>query len=212
MRKIALTAALMCAAMGGIASADTWTDPAGRVVVDLPAGWQTQQRGATGQTAIIAFNAANDCYIFGVDNPGTANVSANAVRNATTPLTPEAWVSVASGLRDFFGSAAPSVTSQSVDTSAFWPVQRVEYAGASRPVYGALQIRPGVELRGFCSGAGGVAVFDRIFASMRHPNDVTWQGAAERQAAERAAATTQQAPPAAEQPQETNRRRRNNNN
>ena len=212
MRKTALVAALMCTAMGGIASADTWTDPAGRVVVDLPAGWQTQQRGAPGQTAIIAFNPANDCYIFGVENPATASASANAARNTTTPLAPEAWVTAASGLRDFFGSTAPSVTTQSVDTSGFWPVQRVELAGGSRPVYGALQVRPGFELRGFCSGAGGPAVFDRIFASMRHPNDASWQGDAERQAAERAAAAVQQTPQAQEQPQENNRRRRTNNN
>jgi hypothetical protein len=212
MRKIALMAALMFAAMRGTASADTWTDPAGRMVVDLPAGWQTQQRGAQGQTTIIAFNPANDCYLFGIDNPASASASPNAARNTTTPLAPEAWVTAASGLRDFFGSTPPTVTSQSVDTSGFWPVQRVELAGSPRPVYGALQIRPGAELRAFCSGAGGVAVFDRIFASMRHPNDAAWREAAERQASERAAAAAQPAPQPQEQPQENNRRRRNNNN
>jgi hypothetical protein len=214
MRKIALAVA-MALGMGAaeVATAETWTDPAGRMVVDLPAGWRTQSRGAPGQTAILAFNPANDCYFFGVDNPGTANASPGAVRNTTTPLAPESWVTAASGLRDFF-DAAPSLTSQTVDTSGFWPVQRAEFAGGSRPVYGSVQLRPGLELRAFCSGAGGLAVFDQIFASMRHSNDATWRSAAERQASDRAAAAqqTQQPQQPQEQPQENNRRRRNNDN
>ena len=109
------------------------------------------------------------------------------------------------------------MVSQTVDTSGFWPVQRAELRGPTKTVYGAVLIRPGVEIRAFCSGATSAATYDSIFASLAHPNDATWQQAAQQQEAERSAreaasatATPSQSqaaePTAAEQ---TERRRRN---
>jgi hypothetical protein len=87
---------------------------------------------------------------------------------------------------DFVSGGAPTLTSQSVDTSGFWPVQRAQLASGSRVIYGMVQARPGVELRGFCSGPD--ASYDSILNSVSHPNDQTWQAAAEAAAVAAAAA------------------------
>ena len=100
------------------------------------------------------------------------------------------------------------MVSQDVDSSGFWPVQRAELSGGSRPVFGAILARPGAEIRAFCSGSNSAAAYDSIFASLGHPNDATWQGQATTQAAERAeqeaaaAAAEQEAAAAAEDEEE----------
>jgi hypothetical protein len=222
MRTLALAAAIgVGLTIGGIAFAEQWTDPNGRLTFNAPAGWRVQPRNAAGQTAALAFNPSNDCYLFGVTNPNNAG-NAAATRNATTPLSPDAWVTAAAPIRDFFEGSPPTFVSQSVDTSGFWPVQRAELRGPSKTVYGAIMVRPGTEIRAFCSGASSASAYDSIFASLGHPNDATWQGEANDQAAARAAqeqaaadAAAQQAAQAQEQQQqqpgqtEQDRRRRN---
>lgn len=211
MRGLALAAALAGGLMmGGVAAADPWVDPAGRLNFTAPSGWRVQAQPATGQTAVLTFNPTSDCYLFGIVNPNTASATANAVRNAATPLPAEAWVSAASTLRDFFPDGVVQVVSQTVDTSGFWPVQRAELRGSSRTVYAALQGRPGLELRALCSGASSPAPYEPLFASMSTPNDATWRAEAEQQAAERAARATQAQQPQAEPQREQNNRRRNN--
>lgn len=188
MRNLALAAVFGVGLLaGGVASAEQYTDPAGRLTFNAPSGWRVQPRGAGGQTAVLAFNASNDCYFFGADSPGTANSSAEAAHNTRDPITPQAWVTYASPIRDFFEGSPATVVSQSVDTSGFWPVQRAELRGPSKTVYGAVLIRPGVEIRAFCSGAASAAAYDSIFASLAHPNDAAWQQAAQTQATDRAA-------------------------
>jgi hypothetical protein len=155
---------------------------------NAPSGWRVQPQRGSGPTIVLAFNPANDCYFFGLPNPATANSSADAARNATTPLAADAWVSAASPLRDFFDGAPPVLVSQTVDTSGFWPVQRAELRGPTRTVYGAILARPGAEIRAFCSGASSAAAYDSIFASLGHPNDATWQSQASEQVSEREAA------------------------
>lgn len=197
MRTLALTAAIGIGLFaGGLASADPWSDPNGLLTFTAPSGWRVQQRNtATGQTAVLAFNPTNDCFVFGIPNQATANASANAVRNTTAPVAPDAWVRVASSLGDFFEGSPPTLVSQSVDTSRFWPVQRAELRGPSKTVYGAILVRPGVEIRAFCSGATSASAYDGIFTSLGHPNDATWQTQAEQ-------AAQQQTQQAAEQPQQ----------
>ncbi|MGQ0531969.1 MAG: hypothetical protein ACT4OF_04650 [Caulobacteraceae bacterium] len=189
---------------GGLAFAEQWTDPNGLLTFNAPSGWRVQPRGAPGQTVVLAFNAANDCYFYGAPNPATTNSSANAARNSRAPLAPEAWVTVASPVRDFFGDGPPTFVSQSVDTSGFWPVQRAELRGPSKTVYGAILLRPGVEIRAFCSGADSATAYDAIFASLGHPNDQTWQS----QAAEQAAQQQSQAEQPQQEEQQPERRRR----
>lgn len=207
--------ALACAAAAAfgilassVAAADPWTDPAGRLTFTAPSGWRVQQRANPDQTIVLAFNAANDCYIFSLPNAATAAASPNAVRNSTTQIPAEAWATAAGTIRDFFPDGVAHVVSQSVDTSGFWPVQRAELHGASKTVFGVMQARPGFEIRALCSGAADAATYDGLFASLAHPNDAAWRAQAEQQAAERAA--QQAAPQAPPEPEQNNRRRRNN--
>jgi len=206
MRTFALAAALSVGLVaGGVASAEQYTDPNGRLTFDAPAGWRVQPRAAGGQTAVLAFNPTNDCYFFGADNPSTASSSPEAAMNTRDPITAQAWVTYASPIRDFFEGSPATLVSQSVDTSGAWPVQRAELRGPSKTVYGAVLIRPGVEIRAFCSGGTSAAGYDSIFASLAHPNDAAWQQAAGQQRTDRAAreAAAQAAPaPAAQQEQQ----------
>lgn len=215
MRNLALAAVFGVGLLaGGVAAAEQYTDPAGRLTFNAPSGWRVQPRGAGGQTAVLAFNPTNDCYFFGADNPNTANSSAEAAMNTRDPIPAEAWVTYASPIRDFFEGSPATLVSQTVDTSGAWPVQRAELRGPSKTVYGAVLIRPGVEIRAFCAGANSAAAYDSIFSSLAHPNDAAWQQAAQQQSSERAAREEAQTTSQAEateseaQPEEERRRRR----
>ncbi|MEZ5958511.1 MAG: hypothetical protein R3C27_15015 [Hyphomonadaceae bacterium] len=219
MRKLALAAALSVGLVaGGVAWAEQFNDPNGRLTFNAPSGWRVQPRASSGQTVVLAFNAANDCYFFGADNPSTANSSAEAAMNTRDPITAQTWVAYASPIRDFFEGAPATLVSQSVDTSGAWPVQRAELRGPTKTVYGAVLIRPGVEIRAFCAGSTSAAAYDSIFASLGHPNDAAWQQAAGQQRADReahnAAVTAQQqqqpeSESAQQEEQPAERRRRN---
>ncbi len=189
MRTLALTVVTSVGlAWGSIASAEQFTDPNGRLTVNVPAGWRVQQQNVTGFTAVLAFNPSSDCYFFGVPNPNTTNSSSEAVHNSHDPLASTAWTAAANVVGDFFPGNSAQLVSQSVDTSGFWPVQRAELRGPSKTVFAAVQARPGMELRAFCAGAESASAYDAIFASLGHPNDATWQAQAEQAATERAAA------------------------
>lgn len=191
MRAIAL-AAIVGAALTGVAAAEPWTDPAGRLTFNKPPGWQVENQGSSAQaTSVLAFNASNDCYFFGLTNAASANSSPDAARRVA-PLTNESWVAAASAgalRRDFFPSGTPQLVSSSVDERGFWPIQRAQFQGA-RTVFAAVQTRPGFELHAFCAATSGgsAATFDAIFASLGHPNDAAWQSQAQDQASQRAAA------------------------
>lgn len=218
MRTLALAAIFGVGLLaGGVAAAEQYNDPNGRLTFNTPAGWRVQPRAAGTQTAVLAFNAQSDCYFFGADNPATANSSAEAAHNTRDPIAAEAWIRYAAPIRDFFEGAAPTLVSQTVDTSGFWAVQRAELRGPTKTVYGAVLIRPGVEIRAFCSGAPNAATYDAIFSSLAHPNDAAWQQAAQQQATDRAAREAASAAAAAQpeqaqqtpaQQEQTDRRRR----
>lgn len=205
MRAIAL-AAIVGAALTGVAAAEPWTDPAGRLTFNKPPGWQVETQGSSAQvTTVLAFNASNDCYFFGLPNPASANSSPDAARRVA-PMTGENWVAAASAgalHRDFFPSGTPQLVSSSVDESGFWPIQRAQFQGA-RMVFAAVQTRPGFELHAFCAATSGgsAATFDAIFASLGHPNDATWQAQAQGQASQRAAAEAAAAAAQQQQQQE----------
>lgn len=183
MRKIALVAVigagLVCAA--GSAAAEPFNDPAGRITFEAPRGWTVERQNAPNQTVVLMFNASNDCYIFSVPNPGSANASPGAVvRGNSQPIAASAWVNAANSIRDLFPGNSASVTSQSVDTSDFWPVQRAELTNGSKAVFGAITARPGFEMMAFCAstGAPNAAAYAPIFSSLGHPNDATWEAQA----------------------------------
>lgn len=173
MRALALAAVFGVVALAGTAAAVTWTDPNGNLTLDAPRGWTVRPQQAQGATVVLAFTPSSDCYFFSVANPASANSSVTAARNTNAQLSPEAWVQATQGVPDLFSGGAPTVASQSVDTSGFWPVQRAQLQSGSRTVHAALQVRPGFELRGFCSGSE--ANYDAILNSIAHPNDATWQ-------------------------------------
>lgn len=204
MRKLALAAVLGVGLVaGGVAWAEQWTDPNGRLTFNAPSGWRVQPRNAGGQTAVLAFNASNDCYFFGADNPGSASSSAEAALNTRDQIPAATWVTYAAPIRDFFEGSQPTLVSQSVDTSGAWPVQRAELRGPTKTVYGAVLIRPGVEIRAFCAGGTSAAAYDSIFGSLSHPNDATWLAAAQQQRTDREARqTAQQQQPAQQQQQQ----------
>jgi hypothetical protein len=205
MRTIAL-AAIVGAALTGAAAAETWTDPAGRLTFNKPPGWQVENQGNSAQgTTILTFNASNDCYLFSLPNPASAEHSPDAARRAPQ-LSNENWVAAASAgalHRDFFPTGAPQLVSSSLDTSGFWPIQRAEFQGA-RHVFAAIQVRPGFELRAFCAATSGgsASTYEQIFSSLGHPNDATWQAQAEQQASERQAAADAAAAAAQQQQQQ----------
>jgi len=184
MRALAL-AAVIGAGMtfGGVAVANPYSDA--NLTFATPNGWNVERLGADSSMGVLSFNASNDCFFFSIPNPASAGSSAEAARN-TDDLLPNAdWVAaagVAQMRRDFFPSGA-TVVSSSVDTSGFWPVQRAQLQGA-KTVQAAIQVRPGYELRAFCSGN---ADFNAIFATVAHPNDATWRQQAEQAGADRAA-------------------------
>lgn len=202
MRSLALAAVFgVGLTLAGVAAADPWADPNGNINLNPPRGWTVRPQNMSGGTAVLAFTPQSDCYFFGIPNPATTSRSVTAVRNSTTPITPEAWASAISGIPDFVEGGATSVTSQSVDTSGFWPVQRAQLQNGTRTIYGVVQVRPGFELRGFCSG-GSQASLDAILNTISHPNDATWQSQAP--AAAPANAASQTPAPADQTPQPAN--------
>ncbi|MEZ5960303.1 MAG: hypothetical protein R3C30_07700 [Hyphomonadaceae bacterium] len=191
MRKLALAAVFGVGLLAaGVAAAEQFNDPNGRLTFNAPSGWRVQPRAAGDQTAVLAFNPTNDCYFFGADNPATADRSAEAAINTRDPIQPQTWVTYATPIRDFFEGSPATLVSQSVDTSGVWPVQRAELRGPTKTVYGAVLIRPGVEIRAFCSGASSAAAYDSIFASLGHPNDAAWQQSANQRRTDREARET----------------------
>lgn len=220
MRGIALAAVIGVGLVaGGVAAARPWNDPNGRVNFDAPAGWIMEVRRASPQTIVLAGSADNECYVLATPNSVTANATPDAVRRTADPLAPDAWTTAANSVTPMFPSHSAQLTSQSVDTSGFWPMQRAQFSGAERPVTAALQSRPGVDLMAFCWSYAGdaTATFDALFRSISHPNDATWQAAAEQQVVDRearaaanaaAAAQAEGEQPQAEQPAQPERRRR----
>jgi len=144
MRVLAL-AAVMGAGLSfaGAAFADPYTDPNGRITFEAPRGWTVERQGSASQTAVLLFNASNDCYVFGAPNAVTAPASPDAViRTTSQPLAATSWTATANSVRDFFPNNSAQLTSQTVDTSGFWPVQRAQFAGVGgKTVYAGMSSR-----------------------------------------------------------------------
>ncbi|GIK50745.1 MAG: hypothetical protein KJZ75_15115 [Hyphomonadaceae bacterium] len=186
MRTLALAAVmgagLVCAA--GTAAAEPFNDPQGRITFEAPRGWTVERQNATNQTVVLMFNASNDCYIFSVPNPSSANASPSAVvRSASTPVATESWTNTANSISDFFPNQSAQLVSQSVDASGFWPIQRAELTNGSRSVFGALTLRPGFDLIAFCAATrgGSASDYDALFRSLGHANDGQWEAQASTQ-------------------------------
>ena len=192
--------------VAGVAAAGPWNDPAGRVNFTAPSGWVSEQQHSSPQQTVVLTGSANDeCYVISSQNAGTAAASASRVHALTDPMASADWQTLANSIRPMFPHGNASVTSQTVDTSTFWPIQRAELAGAERPVTAALTHRPGgLDLIAMCWTYGGpdaTATYEAFFHTLANANDATWQATAEQQtaAAQAAQAAHQQQQAAAPQ-------------
>jgi hypothetical protein len=214
MRTLAL-AAVLVAAMGGVAAADTWTDPNGRFTFDKPAGWTVSVEHSQNYTYVIAGNANNECQFVAKPNPNSASsnpwdVRRTAAQDADGPFTEQSWVTLGNSISPIFPNNSAHFVSRSVDTSGFWPVQRAELQSPQRPVHAAIQLRPGMDLNAFCmtyDGAEPMDVYNRVLNSVGTANDAQLQAAITQHDADRGAnqaAAAQQAPaqqqPTAQEP------------
>lgn len=180
MRRQALAALIGVGMIVGVAEARPWNDPNGRVNFDAPAGWVMEVTSSNPGTFVVAGSADNECYVMATPNQATASASVDALRRARAP-TPEAWAAVANSVRSMFPSGGAAVTSQSTDSAGFWPIQRANISGGTRPVTAALSSRPGIDLLAFCWTYGGpdaTATYETFFRTLAHPNDTTWQAGA----------------------------------
>lgn len=199
MRGLALAAVVgVGLTLGGVAVARTWNDPAGRLVFDAPSGWVMEVMRDNPQTIVLAGDANNECYLIATPNSVSAHSSPDAVRHTVDQISAQAWVDAANSVAPMFPRDSAQLVSQTVETSAFWPLQRARFGGAERPVIAALTSRPGIDLMAFCwtyGGADATARYEAVFRSMSHPQDAVWRASAEAQVTERAAAEAVAAEP-----------------
>ncbi len=176
--------------IAGAAFAGPWNDPAGRVSFVTPAGWVTQVQHDNPQTIVLTGNADDECYVLATPNSATASANADRVHRATDPISADAWTAFANSVTPMFPNHSAHLTSQSVDTSGFWPIQRAQFAAPARAVIAALTSRPGLDLIAMCWTYGGpdaTATYEALFHSLSNAQDATWQAAATQQASDAAA-------------------------
>lgn len=214
-------AAIVGIGMGiaGVALAGPWNDPAGRVSFNAPSGWVTQvQRAAASQTVVLTGNANNECYVITAQNAGTASATPHRLHTFTDAMAAADWQALANSVRPMFPNGGAQVTSQSVDTAPYWPIQRAQLSGAERPVTAALSHRPGgLDLIALCWSYGGPdpsATFETFFHSIANSNDATWQTASEQQGEQQAAQqqAAQQQTQQHQQPQQQSQQQTQRNN
>ncbi|MES1156801.1 MAG: hypothetical protein ABUL73_03380 [Alphaproteobacteria bacterium] len=209
---IALVAALAMVAAGP-ASARPWTDPAGRVTFNLPAGWSQESHPCEDCTSLDAFNPSRDCYIFAKPRPADPQhtiqpAHVRSIMRDDTKITNDIWTSNANDFQMVFANNSATFVSRSLldsNDTRFWPIQRAEFTnGDGKHVFGALQMRPNMELWAFCvaagSGADDAGNYDAVLNSIGTPQDaqlqtdVTTAEAAAAAAAAQAAAHPQPPP------------------
>jgi hypothetical protein len=208
----AVIAALSFLALASPAAARPWTDPNGRLTLDLPAGWEVDPLNCPDCTYVLIFNPSRDCHV--VARPRAAANAlqpqrVRAIMRDNTRITPQIWTSGANAVPALFPGDSAQFVSQTVETERFWPMQRAELRSGERVVHGAMQLRPAMELWAFCvpaSGAHSASEYNALFRSMGTPNDAQLQSEVE--AAEAAAPATAPAPAPADQKQKERRRDR----
>jgi hypothetical protein len=199
MRALAYAAILGVGLMAlSAATADAWTDPAGRFTVNLPAGWVVSPTPhSTSHTWLEAGDAYHQCDFIGEPNSVTAGKEPALVRRTAadnTQFTSATWTALANSSRGVFPAGGVTFTSNTQDNAGFWPIQRAELAVAHGmgsppqdvgPIHAAFQSRPGIDLIAFCymfidsDHPDNPAFFDPIIRSMGTANDATLQAAAE---------------------------------
>lgn len=182
MRNLALAAVVgIGLAAGGVASARPWSDPNGRVMFETPNSWVMSVERSEGQTIVIAGDANNECYVLAVPNPGSSTASVDAVIRTAgndTQFGEPQWLAMANALGPMFPGQSAQFVSRTSEPGDPWPIQRASLISPQRPVMGALQLRPGMDIMAFCWSYGGpdaTGVFENFFRSISHANDATWE-------------------------------------
>ena len=198
MRVSALAAilGLTVAAVAAPAVAEPWTDPAGRLVFEMPRGWNEAEevRQTANFTAVSIFDPNHDCSILAQPNQGTRSLSPTRVREAVArddQFDEEFLENAITSFPSLLNGAEPEVVSHSLDTSGDWPIFRVEYAAGAKTIHGALQLRPGLDITSACAiydGADSASDYDAFFRSIGTPRDAEWEAQAATAAAEPAEA------------------------
>lgn len=204
MRTLALAAIVGVAglAFGGVAAAQPYADPNGRITFDKPAGWTVSVEHSADFSYIIAGNANNECQFVAQPNSHSANANPWDVRRTggeDTQFQESNWLALANSVRPIFPGNSARFVSRSLDSSSYWPVQRAELQSPDRVVHAGMQTRPGMDLIGFCMTYGGddpVATYDAVLRSMGHPGDDALQAAITAHDNARAAQAAQPAAPA----------------
>ncbi|MES1158864.1 MAG: hypothetical protein ABUL42_03115 [Terricaulis silvestris] len=208
---IALIAALGLVAATGPAMARAWPDPAGRLTLDLPAGWSADTHNCEDCTFVDAFNPSRDCYVLAKPRTEAQAIQPAHVRAIVrdeTKITQDILVSNANDFQTVFPNNSATFVSRSLDDTGFWPIVRTEFTNADgKHVHGAMQMRSRMELWAFCvaaSGTDSATDYDTFFKGLGTPQDATLQ--TEVQTAEAAAAAQAAAPPPPPPPPQRNRR------
>lgn len=202
----------------------TASDPQGRFSVEVPKSWASDinfETSPSGRTAILA-GADPECQFHAIQDLGSATVSPDAFRRAwVNPIGAAKWGETLTPFRSaFFAGAAPTITEDRVDeTSGYFPNQIALATAGTKKVWVSMHPRPGLVVYGFCrtwDDADPSALFARIQASFKTPQDASLtESAAAAEAARaareaaKAAAPPTPAPAAEAPPAEEPKKRRN---
>lgn len=166
-----------------LAHAETWIDPAGRLIFEMPRGWSEsiEARQTDNYTAVSIFDPNHDCSIVAQPNDSTKNLSATRVRDAV--LEEDRWteqnlLTYTEAFPGMFNGTQPELLSHSIETPGSWPIVRMEFRAGGKSIYGAAQLRPGIDMWAMCSiysGQDSAATYDAFFRSMGAPADAQWR-------------------------------------
>lgn len=208
MRKLALAAtiALGVTALAAPSLARPWADARLQMEVPNGGGWSVVDGSHQNQAdrSYVETAAPDDDCAFYSTNAQIANAAvARSAISEEARFTPQYLTQVAGMFPTLLpaSAGAPTVTSNTVETSGPWPIRRVSYRAGERVAHAAIQWRPGLQLISMCARYQGEASeasrYDAIFRSVSHPNDATWLTEAQSQSAATAAAQQQAADVAA---------------
>lgn len=187
MRVVALTAAALAAlTMTASANTLTWTDQAMRLVFTAPQTWSIDQRVGLGehdtQTFVVIQGEGHLCQFNSDANWDTFPSSPGAIyRQTRDGFSNDAWVEELNKFPEIFPNNSAQVTSTSLDSTTFWPIQRAEARTERGMVMAAFQQRPGVDLVTVCvvSDDAQRATYEQVIDSVAHPSDSILQSAVE---------------------------------
>lgn len=158
----------------------TWADPSGRISFVNAKKWAIDDLSRGPVAQFVGGTADEECRFLVIANPSSEGAKVSRIKQVySEKLTDEQWLQAATGMT-MFGSEAPKVIENGVDTSGGWPIRTAVFSSSNGPVNAALIGRPGFEARGFCASFDGKdrqAAFKAILASLASPKDAEYAAA-----------------------------------